>query len=132
MDTNLQNILNAYTSKLKPIEAFSNVLPYDTFAKPLTEYSKQVAESYKPWYEYFTASPQKQQLSNQAAAGGANMTGFGGNIIQKQLRNIYQPLDEQLYGQGGVLENYLSNYVTPLYNQRISNYYQSPITGFNY
>lgn len=130
MDQNLANLMKEYTKYLKPIQGFTNdTMKYEDFAAPFKAQINEMTNQQKPWYDYFTANPQKNQLRNTMAAGGASRTGWGKNLAQRTLREIYQPLDTQI---DQTKQNYMNNYVNPLYRQRIEKYYQSPTTGTNY
>lgn len=125
----LDNLINQYGNGLTGVTPFSQVLPYETFAKPLQTYIKGVTDTYKPWYEYFTAEPFKQQMAGEVASGGASRTGYAQPVIQRELRQLYQPMQQAI---DDIIRQYEQSVITPLYNEQVRQYYQSPITGFDY
>lgn len=125
----LNNLITEYTKALQPFKAFGEVLPYQQFAAPMQAFAQTAAQQYKPWYEYFQAAPAKAQLRGQAAASNLGMTGFGKDLMQRQLREIYQPLETATQG---IQDQFINQWINPLYNRRIGQYYQSPTTGFNF
>lgn len=129
MDPNMQSLINEYKKYLQPVQPLDQQMSYDQFAEPFKQYATQVGESYKPWFEYFTAQPFKQDLANQMAAGNAQGSGSAFNVAQRSLREMYQPLNSAITSAG---EQVRSGMITPLYNQRINQYYSSPARGFNY
>ena len=125
----LDNLINEYTKALKPMKAFNDVMSYDQFVAPLQKFTETATNQYKPWYEYFQAAPAKQQLRSNAAASNANMTGFGKDTLQRGLREIYQPMTDAI---SGMQEQFRNQWIDPMYNQRIQQYYQNPLMGFDY
>lgn len=128
MDQNLKDIINQYTQYLKPIRAFDKTMSYGSFSKPMETYIQGAVDTYKPWYEYFQASPQKQQMAGGMASRGTSRTGWGKNVAQRSLRELYQPMYNQM---DQTKEQFRRGWVTPLYQQRIKKYYQSPTSGTN-
>lgn len=128
----LDELMAPVKARLKPIDTFGSKVPYNKFSQPFNAYANQVVKQQKPWFEYFTAEPQKKQLRNELAAGGGGNTGFAKNTIQRSLKEMYQPLNTSIYGQGGLMESLKSNVINPLYRQRIGSYYTSPIQGYNF
>lgn len=125
----LQGVIDEYKKYLKPVDAFSDKMSYESFAKPFEKYIKGASESYKPWYEYYKAQPARQTMAGSMASQGTSRTGWGKDLAQKNIKEIYNPMYEQM---DQIQNQYRQNFITPAYQRQVQRYYESPLRGFNY
>lgn len=121
-------ILDNVTKYLQPMDAFSNKMPYSTFAAPFHEVANQfVQNTVRPQFEQYTLNPFKQQQAAQAAAGNMQYARGGQNYMNNALNQVMQ---QSFYPQQLQVQQSLENIARQLYNQQGQQYYTGP-TAFN-
>lgn len=123
-------IIDQIGLNLKAAKPFSNQLSYEQYAAPQREaFNIWEQQMYRPEFEQYTLNPWEQRYGRQAA--GANFAQLGGapQMYEQQRRQIEQPYYNQLEQARQSYENMTRGG----YEQRMRNYYESPIsfTRFN-
>ena len=132
IEPQLQGLIDVARKRLKPIPTLSSKLPFQKFARPFEQFAQGVAAQQTPFFNFFTADPFRQQLRGSIAAGGGARTGFAQGTSQRTLRELFQPLQQQISGPQGILEQFRAGVTTPLFKRRIEQFSRSPQRGLRF
>jgi hypothetical protein len=124
----IKQLVDSLASTLKPADAFTTKLPYETYAAPQRQLAQTfINEQLRPEFEYFTYKPFLAQLRNQAASSTMAQQGGYQDFVTRQKRQTEQPF----YNQALEVSEQLDESARDAYNRELQKYYDSPTTYSN-
>jgi len=145
MAQTMQDLLSQYTKYIKPdTRVFSqDVMPYQDFTQPFTEWGKQFVEQqmrpeflryeYNPYVE--NVNRQLGSLAQSQGLSGAWRTSQATSDIDRVAREAMLGTEQLQKGfSGQALEAQdllLSGWADPLYQSRLTNFYEAPFRNLN-
>lgn len=127
--TTIGDLINQVGQYLRPQQAFSNTMGYDTYAAPQREaFNIWEQQSLRPEWERYQLNPFQSQYGNQAAATNQMQLGSGKQDYQLAREQLEQGYSNQL----DQARNAYDEMIRGMYEQEMANYYESPTAFTKY
>lgn len=115
---------NQVGNYLAPMKGFTDsVMTQQDFSAPFDKaFQTQINSDYKPYWDQTVQNPTLTSFANNSAGNNTYGLGTGTGAYKSQLSSLSDAYNTNV----GTAQKQWSDYVNQLYNQQVTNYYQSP------